>query len=489
MEAARVEQILASLRSRSARDLESQTLEFKSWCRDEKEFAFAIAEACVCLTNADGGLVIGGVEDRGSLPASVRACPYPQVSSEWLKAKIRELTKPPVRCNVNRLGEVLADLRNSPAGDIFVVEVIRTNLPSGHRTNRGVSYVRAGNECRTEYFVDGDDFSDETLSGLTPEGLDPAAIGEAITSRSRAYPFAQLGGRRQLDHLQDTDLIRICGDADRADGCIPTVAALILFGTESAIRTYLRSAQTVVVVDTSTTAPLTTSEWRNLAHGLSAYIRVIRDQLSKSEIEIPENVLRELLLNAFLHRCYRTPAPIQIRIRKDELEIQNPGGLLGGLTTETILWSPPIYRNFLLADAARQFGYCEKAGNGIDKVYHESILSGFDFPIFQSRDNSFSAIIRTSPDKAFAKFIRDFAGGLQLSIPELIALRVLRTKIRASAAVLASYVQRDERYMEQVLKDLERKNILRRGGSDYVLSETILNQIARYNEEGQLKLF
>lgn len=35
--------------------------------------------------------------------------------------------------------------------------------------------------------------------------------------------------------------------------------------------------------------------------------------------------------------------------------LANPGGLFGGLTTDNLLYSPPIYRNSLLTDAARQF--------------------------------------------------------------------------------------------------------------------------------------
>ncbi len=64
IESSRIEGILNSLMAASATDVESQTLEFKGWGRDEKDLSRLLAEATVCLANADGGLVIVGVHDR-----------------------------------------------------------------------------------------------------------------------------------------------------------------------------------------------------------------------------------------------------------------------------------------------------------------------------------------------------------------------------------------------------------------------------------------
>jgi hypothetical protein len=47
----RLQQILTDLKTRPARELESQTLEFKGWRRDEKDLCGELAEAAVCLAN------------------------------------------------------------------------------------------------------------------------------------------------------------------------------------------------------------------------------------------------------------------------------------------------------------------------------------------------------------------------------------------------------------------------------------------------------
>lgn len=59
-----VEEILSRLKDDFAGKLESKVLEFKSWCKNLKDPSYEIAEAAVCLSNAEGGLVIIGVDDK-----------------------------------------------------------------------------------------------------------------------------------------------------------------------------------------------------------------------------------------------------------------------------------------------------------------------------------------------------------------------------------------------------------------------------------------
>jgi predicted HTH transcriptional regulator len=189
-----------------------------------------------------------------------------------------------------------------------------------------------------------------------------------------------------------------------------------------------------------------------------------------------------------LHRCYRTQAPTRIDIRPGEIEIQNPGGLLGSLTVDSLLYAPSIYRNGLLAEAARQFALCDKVGHGINKVYQHSIIHGFDFPLLKADHDTFAVILSTSPDKPFASFIRDFAGVLTLNLTDLIVLRELRSRERAGFGKLSARAQRPTEIMEKVLSGLEKRLIIGRQGDEYHLSDSSLVQLARYDEGGQLKL-
>ena len=74
------------------------------------------------------------------------------------------------------------------------------------------------------------------------------------------------------------------------------------------------------------------------------------DSARRREIpEYPLDAVREALANAVAHRDYRPNERIQLRLYDDRLEVQNPGGLLPGLTLEQVLSLPtPRRRNHLI---------------------------------------------------------------------------------------------------------------------------------------------
>ena len=50
--------------------------------------------------------------------------------------------------------------------------------------------------------------------------------------------------------------------------------------------------------------------------------------------DYPEEVYREGLLNAFVHRDYNLSGPVYVRQYPDRLEISNPGGFFGDVGEE-----------------------------------------------------------------------------------------------------------------------------------------------------------
>src|SRR5215467_3466845 len=108
---ARVAEILKRLNDSPAGKLESKVLEFKSWCKDQKDLSYEIAEAAVCLANAEGGLVIVGVDDKKAGIQALKACPYPSLTLDWIKKVVRDLTKPPVQCNVAKAIDLIPELQ------------------------------------------------------------------------------------------------------------------------------------------------------------------------------------------------------------------------------------------------------------------------------------------------------------------------------------------------------------------------------------------
>jgi ATP-dependent DNA helicase RecG len=87
----------------------------------------------------------------------------------------------------------------------------------------------------------------------------------------------------------------------------------------------------------------------------------------KERLELPEGALREALLNAMGHRDYRKPGDLQVHIFQDRVEIVNPGGLVGGLTMET-LGTRSIPRNPLLFGLMHRMNLVEKVGSGLLRI-------------------------------------------------------------------------------------------------------------------------
>ncbi len=57
--------------------------------------------------------------------------------------------------------------------------------------------------------------------------------------------------------------------------------------------------------------------------------------------DYPEWALRELLMNAIMHRNYDSNTPIRYYIFNNHIEIMSPGGLYGEATRENKLFSHP----------------------------------------------------------------------------------------------------------------------------------------------------
>ena len=106
--------------------------------------------------------------------------------------------------------------------------------------------------------------------------------------------------------------------------------------------------------------------------------------LQETPISIyPDWSIRELLLNAIIHRDYLIGnAPIKFYDYNGyRLEISNPGGLYGQATADNFPYVND-YRNPLLAEAMKVMGYVNKFNRGIAKVKAEMEKNGNPPPIF-----------------------------------------------------------------------------------------------------------
>lgn len=117
--------------------------------------------------------------------------------------------------------------------------------------------------------------------------------------------------------------------------------------------------------------------------------------MRRDKTEYPIVALREVVLNALVHRDYsiHTQAmPIEIVMYKDRLEIKNPGGLYGRLTIDKLGKVQPDTRNPVLARAMETLGLTENRYSGIPTIMREMKEVGMRPPVFKNSRSEFSVI-------------------------------------------------------------------------------------------------
>ncbi len=88
--------------------------------------------------------------------------------------------------------------------------------------------------------------------------------------------------------------------------------------------------------------------------------------------DYPEWAVRELLINALVHRDYTATTPIRFYVFEDRIEITSPGGLFGTSNPENF---PNVnaYRNPVLAEAVKTLGFINRFGYGVIRA--QSLLA------------------------------------------------------------------------------------------------------------------
>jgi len=110
----------------------------------------------------------------------------------------------------------------------------------------------------------------------------------------------------------------------------------------------------------------------------------------------PKDAVRELLLNAILHRDYLSNTPVRFYWYSDRLEIVNPGGLFGEVTLDR-LTRRTSYRNPVIADVLKTSGYVNRYGRGIQRAQDALAANGSGPAIFDADAMSFQVTIPKRP--------------------------------------------------------------------------------------------
>ena len=109
---------------------------------------------------------------------------------------------------------------------------------------------------------------------------------------------------------------------------------------------------------------------------------IIKHVRREERPELPEEAIREAVVNALAHLDYRSTANVQIYLFTDRLEIVSPGGLPAGMT-EADLGIKSIPRNPLLFGILHRMEAVERIGSGIRRIRDLCREQGLGEPVIE----------------------------------------------------------------------------------------------------------
>ncbi len=318
--------------------------------------------------NARPGYLIIGVDDHGTVSAET-------VSDELLQ----HLGNLRSNVNIEPLPVMTVQKHLLPEGEVAVVEVLPSDLPPVRY--KGVVWIRVGPSRRRA------------------SQQEERILIEKRTAQQRTFDLRPCAGCKMDDLVRDMFLVTYLPAAvDRAvieennraieeqmaslrfydlTADCPTNAGALLFARDplrwvpGAWIQFVRWAGTTMADDPISEKRLS-GDLITVLRELEALVSlpaqphpVAESALRERTVtDYPPAAIRELLLNAIMHRSYESNAPVRFYWYDDRIEIQNPGGLYGMASPENFPRQTD-YRNPVLSEALATLGYVNAFGRGV----------------------------------------------------------------------------------------------------------------------------
>lgn len=358
---------------------ENSGVEFK---RDDLQ-NHALAKELVAFSNLEGGMVLLGVEDDGSIAGLTR-----DNLEEWVMTVCRDKIRPAII----PFFEVIRDAE--PGKDVAIVRVERGfDVHSLWHNNRNTYYIRVGSQTReptpqelSRLFQQRGTFRADLrpVSGATLKDLDRRRLKDYF-GRIRQQDVPEDGDEAGWQALLINTEIMIEEGVSLSGmllfGRSPNrflpqagIDAVAFPGTEKDYaareRTALRGPMTPLLDDDGNLLEAGLVEQAlEFVRRNTPVTAVLEDGARRVEKPTyPDEVIREAVVNALIHRDYLLAnTDIELAIYEDRLEIISPGKLPNGITPERMRAGTRASRNQLLKDVMRDYGYLEHMGMGVPR--------------------------------------------------------------------------------------------------------------------------
>lgn len=174
-------------------------------------------------------------------------------------------------------------------------------------------------------------------------------------------------------------------------------------------------------------------------------------------------LIRELLNNCIVHQDYTIGGRIYVNEFDDKIKLTNPGSFLPGDIQAVLIpsYSPPYYRNQLLADAMTNFNMIDTASMGIRKVFKIQRDKFFPMPDYDlSKANEVSVIV-------YGKIINDNYTRLLFNNPDF----------DLNTVYLIDRVQKNETINKEQIRHLRKLGVIEGKVPNIYLSASVASMI------------
>jgi len=468
---------------------EGIALEFKSdlKCLPDRELVVAV----VSLANTEGGDLLLGVEDDGSVtglhPAHLNVSGIPSL--------IANKTNPAISVRVEK-----SDVHGHP--------VVRIIVPK----SRQLVSTSEGLLLRRRLKLDGSPeavpfYPHEFLQRQSSLGLvDPSAMLVENLTCDQLDPLQRLrirnaikkyGGEQSLLPLADEELDGALGLCREVNGLRrPTIAGLLLLGTQELLRQHVPAYEVAFQVLQGTDVRVNEFYHKPLLETFEEVELLFKARVEEEEIQVglfrvpipnyDRRAFREAFVNALVHRDFSRLGAVHVKISDDGLSISNPGGFVEGVTLDNLLVADPRSRNPLLADVIKRIGLAERTGRGIDRIFEGMLRYGRPAPDY-SLSNEFTVSVQmqnVAADLNFLKMVVEQEDKLgNMPIDSLIILSRLREERRLATGDLVASVQKPEANVRATLEKLVETGFLEPHGTGRGRTYTL--SAAMYRTAGQ----
>lgn len=365
--------------------VEGQKIEFKKSFADEDK----ILRTVCAFTNTKGGKIYIGINDNNK----VVGASIGRNTLENFGRKIYETINPPVNANIE---EIKKDSKS------VVVITIPESEYKPH-FYKGVAYKRVGKIIKQ---MDATEIRNLIKNELSYETLFDSVVNQRAlikdVDEKSLKKFVKKVGKKYASKKHALSNLKLLKNKK------PLNAAILFFGVEPPLLIPMYGVKCAVFKNNEIKAMKDFT--KNIFMVVDNVVDYILQQCPKKlsfkraareeELILPEEAVREAVINSLIHRDYSFPSAVHVIITNEKITIKNPGMLPSEIKKED-LYGPHSSkpRNPTLAQLAHMVGYIEHWGTGTLRIISSMRKAGLDDPVFEEKNGFFAVHLHFSEPK------------------------------------------------------------------------------------------